>query len=450
MARYSYYYRSIEKVLKFLIPSQKNILYYGAHNLSALNALQPTKAICIDVTAKTKNDFSNIQLVTSDYHNYSPAEKFDYVVLDVAIGQTEDICRLLENLHSACERHTRIIIHQENYLWQWIFRLASAIGLKNKEATQNWLSIGDVKSYLHASGFEVTRVFRKTVFPLQLIFIGPLLNYFFSIIPLLDFFKLDQYIIARKKISRNISDAESSLTICLTVRDEEENIEHIVKSLPQLTERQEILFVEGHSKDKTVSEIQRMQKDFPQKNIHLLHQKGKGQGDAIRIGFKNAEGDIIILYEGDGTSNPDDIKYFYEAMKNNHYEFIEGSRFVYPLENKSMPFFNKVGNIFFSKWFSMFLNQRITDTLSGIKAIFKKEFQMIDSSWGFLGINDPFGDFELLFGAAKYGLKIGEIPIRYKPRTYGISKTNVWRHGSYLFRMALNGYFIFRQSKKIK
>ncbi|HBX52302.1 MAG: hypothetical protein A2275_16410 [Bacteroidetes bacterium RIFOXYA12_FULL_35_11] len=451
MIKYKYYYSSIGRVLKFLIPVNKRVLYYGFHNINSLKQLKPSSAVCVDddgnYILNGLDGMADVCVIHSKYNDYVPDAKHDYIVLDCAVGKTEDINLLLQNVLKASERHTRIIIHQENYMWQWIFRLAIFLKLKNKEGTQNWLSPNDIKTYLNAAGFEITRMFRKTILPVRWGIIGPVINWLFCLIPLLDIFKLDQYIIARPL--KNVSFPES-LTVCLTVRDEEANIEPIVRSLPAITQNQEILFVEGWSSDNTVKEIERMQELYPEKNIRLLHQSGKGQGDAIKLGFREAAGDIIILYEGDGTSDPADLKYFYEALSNGQFEFIEGSRFVYPLSTESMPLLNKIGNVFFAKWFSTFLNQRITDTLSGIKAIYKKDYINVYDSWGMLGINDPFGDFELLFGSVRYGLKIGEIPMHYKPRTFGESKTKFFRHGFYLLRMAFTGYFVFRNSKIAK
>ena len=155
---------------------------------------------------------------------------------------------------------------------------------------------------------------------------------------------------------------------------------------------------------------------------------------------------LIIIYEGDGTSDPGDIAYFYQAMKSGRFEFIEGTRFVYPKDNRAMPIINQLGNIFFAKWFSFFLGQRTNDVLSGIKSILKRDYDLLYKRWGFLGFTDPFGDFELLYGAARTGLKIGEIPIRYYPRTYGETKTKLLIHGFYLLKMAAKGYLIFRNN----
>ena len=427
----SYNFNLIKQCFKFLIPENKRVLYLGIMGDELLPYIKPYYAVCVSDEV---------------IHEFQPEEKFDYIIMDEAIGKTEDISALLSNISPACNTQTRIIIHQRNHLWEGILKLSSKFGLKKKERTQNWLSVDDVRTYLNMAGFETTRTFRKTIFPRNFLFTGTLMNFIFNIIPFFDFLKLDEFIIARQRFNSQ-NNYTLSLTICITVKDEEHNIQPLVEELPVLCEEQEILFVEGHSTDKTVDEILRMQELYPLKNIRIVKQPGKGQGDAIKTGFKIAHGDIIILYEGDGTSSKSDIQYFYNAMKDGIFEFIEGSRLVYPVDRQSMPLINKIGNVIFARLFSFFLNQRTTDVLSGIKAILKKDFDTIYDTWGFIGINDPFGDFELLFGSARYGLKIGEIPIHYKPRRHGVSKTNVFKHGWYLLRMSIMGYFIFRNSR---
>ena len=447
--RHSYYHGLIEKILKFLIPENKSLLYYGNYNQHLVDSLKPFYSVSVSNQMNDDNSF-NLKYIDFHFEDYAAVRVFDYIVLDAALGKTDDICLLLKNVWKASTKHTRIIIHQKNFLWQPVFKIAAFFGLLKKERTNNWLSVGDIHTYLKASGFEPTRSFNKNLCPVKMGFVGPFINWFGSIFPFFDFLKLDQFIVARpvKKIDAVQSDYSApSLTICLTVRDEGKNIASLVSSLPTICADQEVLFIEGHSIDDTVEQIKRAQAVFPQKNIRLIHQQGIGQGDAIRQGFHEAKGEIIILYEGDGTSDPSDIQYFYECIKNENFEFIEGSRFSYPFISESMPLLNKIGNIFFAKWFSLFLKQRTTDVLSGIKAIRKRDYELIYNTWGFLKTHDPFGDFELLFGSARYGLRIGEIPIHYKPRTNGCSKTRAMKHGSYLAKMALKGYLIFRSSK---
>src|SRR3989344_3971574 len=444
-----YYHEKISNTYSFLIPLRKKVLFYGFFDGQELQRLSPNIGVGIEPDEKLylalKKRFPKIKFVNCAFEEYQPSDKFDYIVLNGVLGKTGDMFHILKKIQEACHPTTKVIIYQYNYLWQHVLALDEKMGFKRKEGVQNWLSISDINNYLEGANFQVTRIFKKTLFPLDIFGLGKIFNFVSFVFPFFDVLKLDQFIIARPEPHLFPKGFSDSLTICITVRNERGNIEKIVKSIPKICKRQEILFVEGHSTDGTKEEILRVMKAYPQKNIRVMGQPGIGQGDATRVGFKAAKGEIIIIYEGDDTSDPRDIEYFYRAMKNGRLEFIEGSRFVYPLDKKAMPIINQFGNIFFAKWFSFFLGQRTTDVLSGIKAIHKRNFEVIYDRWGNLGVEDPFGDFELLYGAARMGLKIGSIPIRYYPRTYGQPKTRPFTHGQYLIKMAINGYLLFRK-----
>ncbi len=448
MLDYRYYRRRIVKTFKFIIPRNKKILFFGSLDGSILSSLCPSVGVGIEeneaFVSLSRKKYPTITFLKSA-NEIKNKQKFDFIILHGSLGQAKDFMAILRKIQNFCQPSTRIVVYQHNYMWQDAILFAEKVNWKRHEVVQNWLSVDDVSVYLKSSGFETTRIFRSTLFPLFAFGIGLLINFIATLIPLLDFLKLDQYILARPLPELFPKDSlPNSLTICITVKNEKDNIKKIVKTLPTVCYNQEILFVEGHSTDGTRKEIENMMRLYPKKNIRLKVQPGKGQGDAIRVGFKGAKGEIIILYEGDGTSDPRDLIYFYEAMHFGRFEFIEGSRFVYPLESKAMPFINKLGNIFFAKWFSFILDQRATDVLSGVKAILKRDYNNLYNRWGFLELDDPFGDFELLYGSARLGLQIGEIPMRYYPRTYGLSKTNVLKHGLYLLKMAVKGYLIFR------
>ena len=422
--RHSYYFEKNLKTLEFLLPKNCKVLVNGEQGGF--------------ISRKLKHVRPDLTVDTPDR---KMSGKYDYIFLYGQLGKSENIMQLLCETKKLAKPTSRVIIYQHNHLWQGILTLLEQLGAKRKEGIFNWLSVGDVKSYTSASGIEVTRIYRRTLIPVELFGLGKLVNKLAVILPFFDFLKLDQYLVCRVIMPETKS---MGLTICITVRNEKENIEPIVKSLPILTENQEILFVEGNSTDGTREEIRRVLRKYPRKSVRVIGQPGKGQGDAIRVGFKHAAYNAVVLYEGDGTSDPDDIRFYFDALRSGQAEFIEGSRFVYPREREAMPFVKQVGNIFFAVWFSFFLGQRTTDVLSGIKAIRKDLYLRIYDNWGYLGVSDPFGDFELLFGAARWGLKFGEIPMRYYPRQYGRPKTNVLTHGPVLLKMAVIGHWVFR------
>jgi len=433
--RHRYYHKHLNSTLNFLVPPDKRVLFVGSFD----NELPSPSSPYFTLGQKRNWQWHNIK-------KDLPVGHFDYIILEGALGKTSDISCFLNNLIRLCWSGTKILIYQHNYLWQGLLTFTESLNLKRKEGIYNWLSVGDIEMYLNVCGFETTRIFRKILCPVFLFGIGPIINWLSALIPLFDFLKLDQYIIARPKAELfPPSQLPQSLTVCLTVRDERDNIEPMVQTIPKLCEKQEILFIEGHSKDDTREEIERVIKAYPEKNIRVIGQPGNGQGDATRAGFLAAKGEIIIIYEGDRTCEPNDLQWFWKAMQTGRFEFIEGSRFVYPFDKKCMSLPKKCGNIFFATWFSFFLGQRVTDILSGIKAISKKDFQTLEKQWEAFGFTDPWGDFELLFGATRLGLKIGEIPIHYYPRLYGKSKMGILSHGFKVLKVAFSGYWIFRK-----
>jgi glycosyltransferase involved in cell wall biosynthesis len=161
-----------------------------------------------------------------------------------------------------------------------------------------------------------------------------------------------------------------------------------------------------------------------------------GKGDAVRRGFDVATGDVLFILDADLTVPPWELPKFYDAILRGKGELINGSRLVYPLERQAMRFLNLLGNKVFSLLFTWILEQRITDTLCGTKVLRRTDYLKIKANRAYFGEFDPFGDFDLLFGAAKLNLKIVELPIRYRERTYGTTKISRFRHGLLLLQMS--------------
>jgi glycosyltransferase involved in cell wall biosynthesis len=199
----------------------------------------------------------------------------------------------------------------------------------------------------------------------------------------------------------------------------------------------ELIFVEGHSRDHTYRVIEEVMAANPDRRARLFRQTGVGKGDAVRLGFAHARGEILMILDADLTVVPEDLPRFYGALCSGGADFINGVRLVYPLEKKSMRFFNILGNKFFSLAFSWLLGQPIKDTLCGTKVLWKEDYEKIAGNRSYFGDFDPFGDFDLLFGAVKLNLKISDLPIRYRERAYGNTNIQRWRHGWLLLKMTL-------------
>jgi len=264
-----------------------------------------------------------------------------------------------------------------------------------------------------------------------------------AVLPFVSRVASTEFLVARRAADQTLPTGKTA-TVVLTTRDERDNIEPILQAIPDVGAATEILFVEGHSTDGTREEIRRVIEAYHERDIRLLVQDGIGQGDAIRKGFASARGDVIILLEADQTSPPEDVRKAFEIVATGRAEFVNGTRFVYPRDHGAMPMANVIGNWVFAMWFTWFLRQRTSDVLCGIKAIDRRQFHRLNQHWGFLGLFDPFGDFELAFGAARLALKTCEVPTRYSCRSYGQPKSRVFRHGMMLIRMAWRATVVFK------
>ena len=436
-----YYHKSEVDFFKLVIPPGQSILFISRDNGEALKYLSPQRVVIAVPDACALPD--------TEYECHRGFElgeiegNFDYIILHHTLTLCDDIGKLILRLSKLCKTNTRILICTHNYFWKPMLWCAEKLNLKRPGGNRILLSATDMNNIFLSAGFQLVNTRRTMLCPIFAFGLGPVINLLGKFVPFLDLLKVNVFQIYRPLIPQPNAKNES-LTICLTCRDERDNIEPLVKVIPVLADEQEILFVEGHSADGTRDEIQRVKQLYPEKNIRLISQPGKGQGDAIREGFSKARGRIIILLEADMTSPPENIQYFYESLKHRHAEFLEGSRFIYPISSQAMPYLNQIGNWMFAFFFSWLFWRQITDVLSGIKAIRKADFDKILARWDSWGLNDPFGDFELLFGAMRLGLKTGELPIHYHPRVYGDSKTRFFYHGYLLTKMAFYAFLRFR------
>jgi glycosyltransferase involved in cell wall biosynthesis len=228
-----------------------------------------------------------------------------------------------------------------------------------------------------------------------------------------------------------------TVSVVIPARNEAGNIEAAVRRTPVMGAGTELIFVEGHSSDNTWDEIQRVARENPGLKIKTLKQPGRGKGDAVRAGFAVAEGDLFIILDADLTMPPEEMHKFYEAIASGRTEFANGSRLVYPMEKAAMRFLNMCANKTFGILFTWILGQQLKDTLCGTKVLRRADYERIAANRAYFGDFDPFGDFDLLFGAARLNMKIVDVPIRYRDRTYGSTNIHRWKHGWLLLRMVV-------------
>jgi hypothetical protein len=379
---------------------------------------------------RAKERHPELTFLHADAHDLSTLEEtFDVIILSDLVNDLWDVQRVLEEIRHLCSPRTRVILNFYSRLWQVTLGSAQALNLATSNLYQNWLTPEDVRSLLNLAGFETIRASQEILWPLPL---GGLANRFLVRLWPFNHFALSNLVIARPAPIRA---EEPKVSVVIAARNEAGNIKAIFERVPQMGRETEIVFVEGHSKDDTYAAIEREIASHPSTPSLLLKQPGIGKADAIRTGFERASGEILMILDADLTVPPEDLPRFYEALVSGKGEFINGVRLVYPMEKEAMRTLNFIGNKFFSMAFSWLLGQSIKDTLCGTKVMYKKDYELIAANRSYFGDFDPFGDFDLIFGAAKLNLKIVDLPIRYRERTYGTTNISRWRHGLLLFRM---------------
>lgn len=448
--RNHYYYSLLAKTFSYNIPEGSSVLELGCGWGDLLAAVKPKRGVGIDNNGKmieaALQAHPDLTFIQGDVQTYPFDEQFDFIIISDLLSATDDIWKLFRNLRAACTPQTRIIISQYNYLWHPVLRFAEKLRLKQRGIYDHWLSVPDIEDFLRLNGFEMVSANKEVLSPIYVPFVSTTLNTYISQLPWIRALSLVLTIVAKPKMET--PKPERSVSIIIPTRNELGNIRGAIERTPRLGEDTEIIFVDGSSTDGTIEEINKyIEKYRGTKNISLIHQVSKehadhsgkmlklGKGDAVRKGFGAAKNDILMILDSDLTVPPEDLEKFYFAIQEGHCDFANGSRLVYKMEPGAMRFLNVLANYLFGRVFTFLLGQRIKDTLCGTKCLSREAYDQIVDNRKFFGDFDPFGDFDLLFGAAKLHLRIIDIPIKYRERVYGDIKIQRFKHGFLLMRM---------------
>ncbi len=440
----SYYWNEIRNYSNYFSHEDSSVLEVGCGSGDLLAGIAGNRKVGIDFSeeyiawAKEKHKDSGIDFLVMDANNITIGEKFDLIIISNLIGFVDDIENVFEEVKKVSHPNTKVIVQFYNSLWEPVIKFAELVGLKKKTPTQNWLNSRDINNLLFVSGFDVYRNAKRMIFPLYIPVLSFILNRYLAKFPIFRFFSLNLYSFAKPLPETNeaVYKEKYSTTVVIPARNESGNIENAITRLPKFGKHVEIIFIEGNSTDDTWEKIQEIQKKYASTHdIKIGQQKGKGKADAVREGYKIATGDILMILDADLTVPPEDIPKFYNAIASGKGDFINGTRLVYPMDKEAMRFLNYLGNHFFSWAFTWLLEQRFKDTLCGTKVMFRKDYIKLTKNRKYFGEFDPFGDFDLLFGAHKLNLKIVEVPIRYRERTYGSTNISRFKHGIILLRM---------------
>jgi SAM-dependent methyltransferase len=436
--RTRFYHRSLERYFSLLIPEGRRVVEIGCGSGNLLHAVRPAYGLGLDfapeVVAIAARKYPHLHFRVADAEAPEVEETFDYIILSDLLSCLWDAQRCIRSLHAMCTPATRIVISHYSYAWEPVIKLLQGLGLKQKQPNQNWFSIKDIENLLALENFQLITVSEKMLLPVYIPLLHSVANRFVGNLPF--FRKLD---LIRMMVARPVSSTprEASVSIIVPARNERGNIEQVLRRTPEFGLRREFVFIEGHSTDHTYEEMCRVRAAWPEHDIRVMRQTGKGKGNAVREAFDAATGDVLMILDADLTMPPEELPKFYDALRYNKGEFINGCRLVYPMEKKAMRFLNLLGNKFFGWFFSFLLGQRVKDTLCGTKVLYRHHYENIKANRHYFGDFDPFGDFDLLFGAAKQNLKITEVIIRYREREYGETQISRFRHGLLLIKMSL-------------
>jgi SAM-dependent methyltransferase len=435
------YQRLLHRICRFVVPPGLRVLEVGCGQGNLLAAVEPAYGVGVDLSAEmvgaARRRHPHLHFIHADAHDLDLGQTFDVILLSDLINDLWDVQAVLERLRAHATPRTRFVLHFHSRLWQPVLGLARRLGLARATLPQNWLTTEDVVNLLHLSGLEPIRCWQELLWPLGTPLVEPLCNRFLVKLWPFRWLALTNFIVARLQPAAAPPGPEPSVSVIVPARNEAGNIPAIFDRLPRMGRQTELIFVEGHSRDDTRAVIERQMACHPEWQARLLVQQGIGKGDAVRQGFAAATGDVLMILDADLTVAPEDLPRFYEAIRTGRGEFINGVRLVYPMEDRAMRFLNFHGNKFFSVAFSWLLGQPIKDTLCGTKVLWRESYEQIAANRSYFGELDPFGDFDLIFGAAKQNFKLVDLPIRYRERVYGMTNIQRWRHGLLLLRMLL-------------
>ena len=440
-----YFHDYLARVLQSRITPGQRVLDVGCGRGDFLAALRPSAGVGVDLSgtaidaARAAHPDPALAFHRGDGADpdflKSLGGPFDAVVMVNVVTTLADVQAAFEAIAAVSHERTRLFVYSYSRVWQPALRAAEMMGIKARPPAEAWLPPEEVRNMLGLADFDVVRTDYQVVMPVYVPVLSDLVNRYVGHLPGVELLSLMYGLVARPSPHRFPARPRPSVSVVIPCRNEAGHIDPLVRRLPDLAPGSEFVFVEGGSKDDTEGEIRKAIAAHPERNMRLLKQTGKGKGDAVRLGFADAKGDVLAILDSDMGVAPEDLERFVDALARGKGEFLNGSRLVYPMEGRAMRFLNLLANKAFAILFSWVLAQQVRDTLCGTKVLYRADYEQIARNRAYFGNFDPFGDFDLLFGAARLNLKIVDLPIRYHERTYGETNISRFSHGWLLLAM---------------
>lgn len=368
---------------------------------------------------------------------------FELIILSDVIEVYDDLHVLFESINELLTENGVLLITSINTKWKIPLKLLEILNLKEKTKQFSHIHNKKFENIAAGVGFELISSKTRQFLPFKLFKIGNIFNKILEIIFFNFRLGIKSYILFRKN---NKFFNQMTKSIIIPAKNEEGNLKKLVDRIPK-TLNTELIFSIGESKDKTLEialEIQQNNKDF---NIKVFEQSKNGKANAVWEAVEKSNGEIIAILDSDISVDPEELVNFYEIIENNYADFVNGTRLIYEMEKGSMRFINRFGNRMFQYLIGKIINEPITDSLCGTK-VFKKSLLKNIFWWQkTYKLNDPFGDFDLLFSASYSGAKILEYPIHYRARTYGNTQISRFRDGYKLIIYLIKSFLIINTSR---
>lgn len=425
-----YYHTQIKKFYKQIIPEGSSVLEVGCATGDLLDYLKPSYGLGIDISRnmieEAKRKHPGLDLVHGEISSIFARSDFDFIILSNLLDYIDDIYTFFVSLKRWMGEYTKLIINHNNPLWAPLIRIGAKFWLRTADAKRNFVTLRDACNLLEVLDFDISEKGFRLILPIYIPVVSHLVNKLFPRLYGINNFSSLQYIICRKRQLAS-KKKQLSCTVVIPCHNEEQNLVECVRRVSSPGSFTEIIIVDDGSIDNTFQIAKQISEQDPRVRAIRL-EKNLGKGNAVKVGFDNARGDVLIILDADMTVAPEDIPKFFNTIADGAAEFVNGTRMIYPMEKKAMKFLNFFGNKMFGVITSIILGQRNTDVLCGTKALLKRHYKYIkieDCKWG---------DFDLLYGAAKLKLKLVEMPVHYKKRVSGSSKMKAIKHGIGMIR----------------
>ena len=437
--RNGFYHSEQKKFISSIIRPESSVLEIGCSTGNLLEVIDAQRVVGIEISprmaelARHKCDTDKVEIIETSLENFETNEKFDYIILNHLLEYAYDVQGSLEKIRDFCHDDSRVIVICHNPLWEHILRGTAFLGLRMPDLNRNFKTVMDLRNFFELAGFDPYETGYRLALPKRIPLFTTFFNKVLAKIPGLAVGSFSEYVIAKPKSVHSSSKPRYSCSVIIPCFNEEGNVTLAVERTPDMGTFTEILVVDDGSSDGTKAEAEKIAAKDPRVRV-ISYTPNSGKGYAVKVGFDAAKGDVLMILDADMTVRPEDMPRFFDPIDQGLADFVNGTRMIYPMENKAMGALNFIGNKGFGIILSLIMGRRATDTLCGTKAFRKKHydtFDMTDKSWG---------DFDLLLGATKQRLKVVEMPIRYMARVEGDSKMKAFQHGWRLLMVCVQAF----------